>query len=246
MGKSVVTKDNQDVQIQQITANPYVGMMEVVLSGQGDISTFEKLIALQSEFEAKQAKKAFNNALAEFQSDIPKIEKTGHAKFRTTKGVTEYTFCKMEDITEAIKPSLQKFGLSYRFTQHQENGALRVTCIVSHSAGHEETTTLFSNLDSSGSKNAIQQIGSTITYLRRYTLTGALGLASAEIDNDAEDYESQEEIQHQDRKQSVVTEELESWKKMIDSGERTMSQITIMLNKNNIQLTDEQLDYLRG
>src|SRR6185503_4639414 len=37
--------------------------------------------------------------------------------------------------------------------------------------------------DASGSKNAIQAIGSTLTYLQRYSLVQALGLAAAEDDD---------------------------------------------------------------
>jgi hypothetical protein len=38
--------------------------------------------------------------------------------------------------------------------------------------------------DSTGNKNNIQSIGSTRTYLQRYTLVGALGLSTADEDND--------------------------------------------------------------
>lgn len=39
--------------------------------------------------------------------------------------------------------------------------------------------------DGSGSKNAVQAIGSTNTYLQRYTLFSVLGLASVDMDDDA-------------------------------------------------------------
>ena len=38
--------------------------------------------------------------------------------------------------------------------------------------------------DTSGSKNAIQSIGSTITYLERYSLLALTGLAAHEMDDD--------------------------------------------------------------
>ena len=38
--------------------------------------------------------------------------------------------------------------------------------------------------DTSGSKNAIQARGSTVTYLQRYTLLGALGLVTGDEDTD--------------------------------------------------------------
>src|SRR5690606_10591416 len=40
--------------------------------------------------------------------------------------------------------------------------------------------------DGSGNKNAIQGIGSTSTYLQRYTLSAAFGLTTADEDDDGE------------------------------------------------------------
>ena len=50
--------------------------------------------------------------------------------------------------------------------------------------GHSEETTLKAPPDTSGSKNSIQAIGSTVTYLERYTLLAATGMAAAGMDND--------------------------------------------------------------
>jgi hypothetical protein len=49
--------------------------------------------------------------------------------------------------------------------------------------GHKIETSIEAGSDTSGSKNAIQAIGSTISYLKRYTLENVLGL-SADEDND--------------------------------------------------------------
>lgn len=65
-----------------------------------------------------------------------------------------------------------------------ENGVITVRCIVSHKSGHQEFCEMMSTPDQSGGKNNIQQSASAITYLRRYTLTGALGIAAADEDID--------------------------------------------------------------
>ena len=49
-----------------------------------------------------------------------------------------------------------------------------MTCVVSHRLGHSEENTLTAGRDESGNKNNIQAVGSTITYLQRYTLKAAL------------------------------------------------------------------------
>jgi hypothetical protein len=51
--------------------------------------------------------------------------------------------------------------------------------------GHSEENTLMAGKDDSGNKNGIQAIGSTVTYLQRYTLKAALGLAAGADDDGA-------------------------------------------------------------
>jgi hypothetical protein len=61
---------------------------------------------------------------------------------------------------------------------------ITVTCSVSHELGHAESTSLSHSPDSSGKKNSIQAIGSTITYLQRYTILALTGLATKGQDDD--------------------------------------------------------------
>lgn len=64
------------------------------------------------------------------------------------------------------------------------NKQVEVTCILTHKQGHSEETTMLGPLDDSGFKNDIQSLGSSATYLERYTLIGSLGLVTADTDND--------------------------------------------------------------
>ena len=48
-----------------------------------------------------------------------------------------------------------------------------------------ESTTLSGPPDTTGSKNDLQSIGSTISYLQRYTLLALTGLATFDMDDDA-------------------------------------------------------------
>jgi hypothetical protein len=57
--------------------------------------------------------------------------------------------------------------------------------VLAHCDGHAEETTLSGPPDASGSKNAIQAIGSTLSYLQRYSLVQMLGLAAADDDGKA-------------------------------------------------------------
>lgn len=75
-------------------------------------------------------------------------------------------------------------GLSYRWEIADKEKLIECTCIVSHVEGHSERTTMTAEHDGSGNKNAIQQRGSSITYLQRYTLIGSLGVTTADEDAD--------------------------------------------------------------
>jgi hypothetical protein len=80
---------------------------------------------------------------------------------------------------------LSKYGLSASWSVKQ-NGTISVTCKITHIKGHFEETTLSAASDTSGSKNAIQAIGSTLTYLERYTLLALTGLATFDGDDDGQ------------------------------------------------------------
>src|SRR5258708_10458648 len=65
-----------------------------------------------------------------------------------------------------------------------EGGTIRVPCTLTHAQGHSESVSMSAQPDTSGSKNSIQAIGSTTSYLQRYTLFAATGLAPKDADTD--------------------------------------------------------------
>lgn len=146
--------------------------------------TLERLLALQERWEANQGRKAFDEAMAAAKAEIPTIRKNRTVDFTSNKGRTHYKHEDLAEIAATVNPILGKFGLSYRFkTTNAPNEPITVTCIITHRMGYFEETTLSGPRDDSGNKNALQQVGSTLTYLQRMTLKAALGLAAAEDDD---------------------------------------------------------------
>jgi hypothetical protein len=135
----------------------------------------EKLMTLQERWDASQARKAFDKAIAAAKAKITPIQ-------RNAKGHNDKRYADFAAIAKVVDPILSEHGLSYRFRTAQSD-RISVTCILSHEAGHSEETTLTGPADTSGSKNAIQAIGSTLTYLQRYSLVQMLGLAAAADDD---------------------------------------------------------------
>lgn len=150
-------------------------LQSAVASGNLDLA--EKLMSLQERWESNQARKAFDEAVSAAKAEIPPIT-------RNATGHNAKKYADFAAIAKVVDPIIGKHGLSYRFRTTQ-NGTISVTCILSHKAGHSEETTLCGPADKTGSKNDIQAIGSTLTYLQRYSLVQMLGLAAGN-DDDAE------------------------------------------------------------
>lgn len=147
------------------------------------VETVDKLMALSERWEKNQSRKAFEEALAAARADFRPIVKNREVDFTSQKGRTNYRHEDLAAIANAVDPILAKYGLSYRYrTTSTINEPITVTCIV-FGHGHSEENTLSAGRDDSGNKNSIQGIASTVTYLQRYTLKAALGLAASNDDD---------------------------------------------------------------
>jgi hypothetical protein len=158
-------------------------MLNTAVERGADIATIERLAALAERMETQRARRDFDEALASAKAEIPTIRKNREVDFTSAKGRTNYRHEDLAEIARVVSPILARHGLSYRFRSGVENGMVLVTCIISHRGGHSEENTLIAGRDESGNKNNIQAVGSTITYLQRYTLKAALGLAASEDDD---------------------------------------------------------------
>lgn len=162
-------------------------MLQIAIERGADLDQLDKLMTLQERWEATQARKAFVAAKAAFKAEAPKLTKQKKAGFesRRTGERTDYSYATLDHIAEAISPVLSKHGLSYSWdTEQAEGGLIKVTCVLTHVDGHSERVMLQAAPDQSGSKNSIQAVGSTVTYLQRYTLLAVTGMATADQDTD--------------------------------------------------------------
>ena len=145
----------------------------------------EKMMALQERFEANEARKAYHGAIADFAANPPDIEKDKKVSYSTSKGTTAYSHAQLGTAAAKIQAALSPHGLHASWRTIQTDKSIKVVCRITHKLGHFEETDLSAGADDSGSKNSIQAIGSTISYLERYTLFALTGLASKDMDDDA-------------------------------------------------------------
>lgn len=150
------------------------------------LDRLERLLVMKEKLDAQEARRAFDRAMADAKAEIPVIVKNRRVRYdsKDGKSSTDYRHEDLAGIAEVIDPILGRHGLSYRYrTEQGEGGRITVTCIISHRDGYSEETSLSGSPDQSGQKNNFQAVGSAVTYLQRYTLKAALGLASAHDDD---------------------------------------------------------------
>lgn len=158
---------------------PLAMAMQAMKAGMS-IADMRRMLDLQKDWEANEARKAYVQAMSEFKQNPPEILKRKEVAFSGT----HYMHATLGDVTQAIMQALAQHGISHRWDTVQSNGQITVTCILTHKMGHSESTTLEGAPDDSGKKNRIQQMASTVTYLQRYTLLAATGLATKDMEDD--------------------------------------------------------------
>jgi len=170
---------------QTVPASSALDLMQGAIAKGASVEVMRQLLDLHERSQAFQARKAFDAAMASAKAEIPVIVKSNMVDFTTKFGRTHYAYEDIGSIADVIDPILSKHGLYYRWsTAPTDNAAVTlVTCIVSHRDGHSIQNSLPATRDETGNKNINQAVGSAVTYMQRYTLKAALGLAAAKDDD---------------------------------------------------------------
>lgn len=141
-------------------------------------------------------------ALSALQGELEPLEKSAQVKFKTKNGMeVDYSYTPLGDIMEEIGPLLAKNGLSARHELVKIEGKDYLEAVITHETAKRENVVIEESVVNgvlvkkyksiidgelrSGPVRIYQgddmkDIGSAITYARRYSLTMALGISSEE------------------------------------------------------------------
>jgi hypothetical protein len=237
-------------------------LLRHVVQNNAPIETIEKFMDLQDRWDKNNARKAFVAAMAAFKREPMEILKNKLVSFTTRDGdTTSYKHAELADVVDAVVSNMGKHGLSHRWDVKQANGSITVDCVITHELGHSETVTMSGPPDASGKKNPIQQISSTVTYLQRYTLLAACGLAAKGTDDDGHGGPDEEEAgqgaaqqrqpapaQAEDKPPCparVIERNHDLWAEALDKGTTTVDAI-IATVQSKYALSDEQKQTIRA
>ena len=191
----MTTKAPATVEPRALTLAPPIAPPAVIDTGallaQGiqhglSVDALARLLSMRRELQGEQAKASFFAALASFQAQIPPIHKSQTAKVVSQKGTFTYRYADLADIQRAIAPVMASCGLSITFDTEQDQGGYTIQAKVHHTSGHSETTTFRVPMDGGARMSSTQAAGSALTYGRRYAMCAALGIVTADEDDDAQ------------------------------------------------------------
>jgi hypothetical protein len=177
---AVIQSDERAIVPSNAALVPIMDRLLMAAQGGMNIDMLERFMDLAERNEKREAEKAFHRAFAEFKNNPPQIVKDKLVNY----GNTKYMHATIGSVVSAIIEGMSRHGLSHRWNIKQDGNVITVSCVITHDLGHSIETGISAGADVSGGKNSIQAIASTITYLQRYTLQAATGIAVLEADDD--------------------------------------------------------------
>ena len=260
--KPLAKKSTKPTQIAAVPETPAalasptpMTMIQTAIEKGATIEQLTQLLALQERWEANEAKKAFVKALSAFKTNPPELFKNKAVSYENkTGGRTEYKHATLDQVSNVVGEALAHHGLSHRWNiEQKDQGVITVTCVLTHEMGHSECTKLSSLPDQSGGKNAIQSVASAVTYLERYTLLAATGMATQEGDDDGRTSElKQAEPAPQEKPAPHVkpypvdlfNANIASWKALVATGGKDPEKLIKQVETKG-SLTEDQKNQIR-
>lgn len=158
------------------TPNPMV-MAQQALDKGVDPDKLEKLFDLAERWEEKQAARTFDEAMADFQRQAPKIIKTARVAYEAKGGgKVDYAYAPYEDVMDAIGPLLIEVGITPSFDMDMtDTGKCRMTCVLSK-GGHSRQSSVTIPIPDNVRINDSQKMRWAMTFAKRCALENALNL----------------------------------------------------------------------
>ena len=173
--------------------DPFMAMIAHAASRPEMIPAIRELNELRVAEIQRQARVAYSADFAQMQPKLPTIDRNGKIEIRKKDKQTgerdgevqqASPYAYWADVLEACSPHMLEHGFGISFRQKTaDDGKIVVTGILEHRDGHREENSIALIHETSGSKNPVQAIGSSLSYGMRYMGIMLLGVASKEHDD---------------------------------------------------------------
>lgn len=247
MNEVKVLNQTQAPVVQSQQQAGFLGLIEkALLMPTPDFTVIDKMLDMQERILAKEAEMKFNQAFSVMINEIPIVAETSSANMQTKAGGRiGYSYSKFNEIVEIVRPILSRHGFAVNFKHEQDfqqgglAGSVKICCVLRHNAGHSIENSMILPVDNSGAKNAVQGIGSTVTYGKRYTLCSMLNIATGD-DKDGHTVKASEA----NRKMKLSDERFASALQAVKNGKYNLSKLVVEYDLSADQFA--QVDILLG
>lgn len=167
-------------------------LMEALRNPEITADKMAAVMAMRREVLADQAREAFQLAFAEFQAELPEVDRDGTIELITKDGQNKgrLPFTTYEQMYRVLRPLLRKYGFSIGFSSRDEKDQIVMTGTL---AGHgwERQSSYAMPPDAGPGRNALQARGSTRTYCKRYITDDLCNIVRKGLDNDGRGVQDQ-------------------------------------------------------
>ncbi len=139
------------------------------------------LLDMHKEIEAEAARMAFFQAFGKMQTDLPVINKDRKivVEGKAGKKGGSMAYATFTAIYKVVKPIARKYGFTVWFEPGiGTDDRLTMRTHLDHEKGHGISCIIPLPLETSGSKNNVQGVGSSISYGKRYGLIAVCAIIS--------------------------------------------------------------------
>ena len=168
--KAVAVRENKH-EVAEIRRTPVEIIQAAVLQKGGTIADLKEMLAFQKDYEANEARKMFNAAFTQAQSEIQAVTKT------KTNEHTHSKYADLSAVIESAKPVYTRHGFAVIFYELDTIApeTVRIGVDVLHEKGHKESYHYDMPLDGKGIEGKammtkIHGKSSSVAYGRRYLM----------------------------------------------------------------------------
>ena len=209
MNNEVTISDKQPAQLPAVSEETRFMMdmiSQIALNPDADVEKLRAVMDMKMQMFNRGAEIEFNAAMALAQAEIEPVARTA------SNQQTKSKYAKLENIISQCSPVWTKhgFALSFDTGDCPLERHYRVTCEVSHRAGHSKHYHMDLPIDDAGingtkNKTGVHGAGSTISYGKRYIACNIFNIAIKDEDNDAQHVR---QTAPQQQKQSITNQRL--------------------------------------
>lgn len=162
-------------------------LMEILADKNITADKLQIVLQMQREILADRRREAFQTAFVGMAAELPQVEKRGLVKLeKDGRELGRYAFAKWEDMDDAIRPILNKWGFALSFSEEPApKGGVILVGELMHKDGHSKMARRAMAADRGPGRNDAQAEGSAISYCKRYLAEELCNVVRKGVDDDA-------------------------------------------------------------